>query len=168
MKWTEDQRRVLLERYANEDNESLAAEFGVTARAVRGQARRLGLHKSMEYESKLYRRIAVESGSAARLNTPEAIEKRKRTLVKQYRTDKARIMFGLEQKTKRHIRIESRERLLQRNRLRRLGYVVDERALVAYWTEKTHRATRLEKLKRGEQKGSMKCFYDFAELKEKL
>ena len=103
-----------------------------------------------------------------KVNTEEAIANRVISHRKRYESERRRIMFGLEQKTKIHVRTEPRERLLQRNRLQRMGYIVDEKALVAYWTEGTHRATRLEKLKRGQKQGKMWCFYDFAELPEKL
>lgn len=167
MRWTEEMHRVLRERYSDEDNAVLARELGVSMPALRNMAQRLGLRKSKAYESARRRRLALECGNASRLNTPEAIDRRVAAMKRQYEVERIRLSAGLEQKTKRHLRLEPRGRLLQRNRLRRLGYVVDEKALVAYWTESTHRATRLEKLKRGEKKGSLKCWYDFAELKEK-
>lgn len=160
-------RQVMRERYADEDNGVLAEELGVTARAVFCQAQWLGLRKSAEYESARRSRCAKERGFASRLNSSSAIEKRSETIRGQFKSERARVMCGLEQKTHRHLRIEPAKRLVQRNRLQRLGYVVDEKALVAYWTEVTHRAVRLEKLKRGETRGSMKCWYDFAELPKK-
>lgn len=168
MRWTEEQRSVLRERYANEDNAVLAKELGVTEHVVYSQAHWLGLHKSREYESERRRKMAIDGRFCDQINTPEAIAKRVETQKKQHRTEVARVMFGLEQKTRKHIRIESRAKLLQRNRLQRLGYVVKEKELVAYWTPETHRAKLLERMKRGEKRGKMKCFYDFAELKEKL
>lgn len=166
MRWTEEQRSVLRERYANEDNAVLAKELGVTEHVVYSQAHWLGLHKSREYESARRRRQALAGGFAERINTAEAVRNRVESRGRRFKNERARVLLGMEQKTRMHLRFEPREKLLQRNRLQRLGYVVDEAKLVAYWTPETRRATRLEKLSRGEKSGRMKCFYDFAELKE--
>lgn len=166
MRWTEQMRSYLREKYADGDNSAIAEHFGVTERAVQSQASFLGIRKSREYESARLSRIAKEIGSSGHLNTPSAIAKRVETRKRIFRTERARIMFGLEQQTGIHIRTESRAKMLQRNRLQRLGYVIDDANLVAYWTPDTHRAVRLERIKRGEKHGSMKCYYDFAELPE--
>lgn len=166
MRWTEQMRSYLREKYADGDNPAIAEHLGVTERAVQSQASFLGIHKSREYESARLSRIAKEKESALHLNTREAIAKRVETRKRMFRTERARIMFGLEQQTGIHIRTESRPKMLQRNRLQRLGYVIDDERLVAYWTPGTHRARRLERLSRGEKRGSIKCYYDFAELPE--
>lgn len=166
MRWTEQMRSYLREKYADGDNSDLAERLGVTEKAVQSQASFLGMRKSREYESARLSRIAKEIGSSRNLNTPEAIAKRVETRNRMFRTERARIMFGLEQQTGIHIRTELRAKMLQRNRLQRLGYVVDDSRLVAYWTPETHRAIRLERLSRGEKSGSMKCYFDFAELPE--
>lgn len=166
MRWTEQMRSYLRENYADGDNPAIAEHLGVTERAVQSQASFLGIRKSREYESARLSRIAKEKESALHLNTREAIAKRVETRKRMFRTERARIMFGLEQQTGIHIRTESRPKMLQRNRLQRLGYVIDDVNLVAYWTPGTHRARRLERLSRGEKSGSIKCYYDFAELPE--
>lgn len=166
MRWTEQMRSYLREKYADGDNPSIAEHLGVTVRAVQSKASFLGIHKSREYESARLSRIAKEKESAWHLNTREAIAKRVETRKRMFRTERARIMFGLEQQTGIHIRTESRAKMLQRNRLQRLGYVIDDANLIAYWTPGTHRARRLERLSRGEKRGSIKCYYDFAELPE--
>ena len=159
--------RTLVEMYPDHSDSEIAEALGISICTVKSRRTKMGLRKSKEYLSRINRERAIRCGNADRLNTPEAIARRVQTMGDTIRADKMRLKWGMEQRTKRHFRNEPTARLLQRNRLRRLGYVVDEKALVAYWTEGTHRATRLEKLKRGEKKGSLKCWYDFAELKEK-
>ena len=78
-----------------------------------------------------------------------------------------RIRWGLKPKTNRHFRIEPKARLLQRNRLERLGYIVDKENLIAYYTPETKRATRIERVPRGQKIGSIRGWYDFAPLESK-
>lgn len=163
---SEEEIRTLVEMYPDHSNTEIAAALGISVYTVKSRQAKMGLRKSRAYESARRSRLALECGNASRLNTPEAIDRRVAAIKRRYEVERIRLSAGLEQKTKRHLRLEPRGRLLQRNRLRRLGYVVDEKALVAYWTESTHRAVRLEKLKRGEKRGSLKCWYNFAELPE--
>lgn len=165
---SKEEIRTLVEMFPNHSDREIAEALRISICTVKSRRTKMGLRKSPEYLSMINRERAIRCGDAERLNTKEAVAKRVKTMGEKIRKDRLRMKWGLEQQTKRHFRNEPTARLLQRNRLRRLGYVVDEKALVAYWTESTHRATRLEKLKRGEKKGSLKCWYDFAELKEKL
>ena len=160
--------RTLVEMFPDHSDREIAEALGISICTVKSRRTKMGLRKSPEYLSRINRERAVRCGDAERLNTKEAVAKRVKTMGEKIRTDKMRLKWGMEQRTKRHFRTEPRERLFQRNRLRRLGYVVDEQNLVAYWTPETHRAVRLERIRRGEKKGSLKCWYDFAELPEKL
>lgn len=164
--YEEDVRRFL-ELYPVMSNKEVAMEIGISEHTVRSRAVRMGLKKDPGYISRLRSEINIRCGRYDHLNTPDAIEKRAASIRKRFETERRRLRWGLEKTVSRHLRLEPREKLLQRNRLQRLGYVVDEENLVAYWTEGTKRAKRLERLKRGEKKGSLKCWYDFAELKEK-
>lgn len=153
--------RYLIENYPMTHNEELARKLGVSVWGIKSCAYKHKLRKSPEFISELRSRIAVKHDCTSQLNTPEAIEKRARSYRRTIETEKARINFGIEQKTKLHFRNEPRERLLQRNRLERLGYVIDKDKLIAYYTPETRRAVRLEKLKRGTATKSMRTFYDF-------
>lgn len=164
MRWKSEWDRVLQERYADCSNAELAAELGCRVKLVLDHARRLGLRKSQDYRHKLYSNIAIRYDNAKHLNSASANEKRKRTRKRMVASERTRLSWGLEQKTRIHIRMEPREKLMQRNRLQRLGYIVDEANLVAYWTEETKRAVRLERLKRGVKHGNMLTYYDFAPL----
>lgn len=70
----------------------------------------------------------------------KAVETRKKTL----RLEKARLLFGLPRKTRLHVVVQPRQKVLDRAYLKRRGYVLDEARHVAYWTPDTLRATRLE------------------------
>lgn len=164
---SEEEIRTLVEMFPDHSDAEIASALGISICTVKSRQRSMGLMKSREYLHRINRERAIRCGNAERLNTEVSVAKRVKTMGEKIRKDKLRIKWGLEQQTKRHFRNEPTARLMQRNRLRRLGYVVDEKALVAYWTEGTHRAKRLEKLKRGEKRGSMKCWYDFAELPKK-
>jgi hypothetical protein len=48
-RWTRDQRKTIRARFANARTEDLAAEFGVSVSAVRKQAGRMRLRKSLDY-----------------------------------------------------------------------------------------------------------------------
>lgn len=67
-------------------------------------------------------------------------EKRRQTV----REERARISFGIEQKTAMRLIQQPRKKILDRSYLKRRGYVLDEAEVTAYWTPETRRATRLE------------------------
>lgn len=147
--------------YPNESNEAIAEALGLSKWTIKSRAEKHGWHKSDAYKRALCREVAIRCNNAARINTPEAYAKREATMREQNRIDRLRIKWGLPQKTKRHIRIEGRDKLLQRNRLQRLGYIIDEAKLIAFYTPETHRAKRLEAIPRGVRKGTIKPYYDF-------
>lgn len=159
---TPEQIEELARRYPNESNEELAKSFGVSVYTIKSRKEKHGWNKSREYTSRLYSKIAKENNNAARINTPEAYAKRENTIRERFASDRIRIKWGLDPVwKKRHYRREPRAKLLQRNRLQRLGYIVDETNLIAYYTPGTHRAKRLEAIPRGTTKGNIHPYYDF-------
>lgn len=153
--------------YPDHPNEEIAGIMGLSKWTIKSRAEKHGWHKSAEYIKKVNHERAVKYENYKRINTPEAYAKRSITRAKLYEAEKMRIRWGLEQRTKRHFRIEPKERLLQRNRLERLGYIVDKENLIAYYTPETKRAPRIEKVPRGARKGSIRGWYDFAPLETK-
>ena len=165
---TPAQLEQIKQLYPDHSNEEIAGIMGLSKWTIKSRAEKHGWHKSKAYMSALNREVAINKyNSAERINTPEAYAKRAVTRAKLYETEKMRIRWGLKQKTKRHFRIEPKARLLQRNRLERLGYIVDKENLIAYYTPETKRATRIEKVPRGKQVGSIHGWYDFAPLETK-
>ena len=73
------------------------------------------------------------------------IERSAESLRKTRREEKARMLFGVPRKTRLRVVKEPRAKTCQRWYLKRRGYILDERELIAYWTPETRRATILEK-----------------------
>ena len=159
----EEKVAYIREHFHDTADQDIADALGISICTVKKYRTILGLRKDPEYISKVNRERAIQCGNGERINTPEAYAKRIQTKNEQYRRDKLMVKWGLKPKYNRHYRTEPRARLLQRNRLKRLGYIVDEQNLVAYWTEDTKRAVRIERIPRGTKKGSIKAYYSFAE-----
>ena len=70
----------------------------------------------------------------------KAAAARKATVV----NEKMRVRMGLPQLTKMKVTQQPRQQILDRCYLKRCGYILDESKMVAYWTPRTRRATRLE------------------------
>ena len=72
------------------------------------------------------------------------IEKSAESLRKTRREEKARALFGVPRKTRLRVVREPKGKTELRWYLKSRGYILDERELIAYWTEETRRATILE------------------------
>lgn len=167
---SDEQIEYLKEHFHDTPDDELAEVMGISVYTVRARRTKLGLKKDDEFLSKMRSEVAKRCGNGARINTPEAYAKREKKLKENYERDKMRIRWGLEPLCKgRHYRREPVARLLQRNRLQRMGYIIDEQNLIAYYTDDTQRATRLEAIPRGVKKGTIKPYYEFRRLdKESL
>ena len=75
-----------------------------------------------------------------RKRVERSAESRRKTL----REEKARALFGVPRKTGLRVVREPRAKTCQRWYLKRRGYILDERELIAYWTDETRRAVILE------------------------
>ena len=164
---TPEQLAQIAKLYPDHTNEEIAEIMGLSKWTIKSRAERHGWNKSDAYKSALCREVAIRCNNADRINTPAAYAKREATMKKQYESERLRIRWGIHQLTKRHIRVEPKQRLLQRNRLERLGYIVDKDRLIAYYTPETKRATRIERVPRGKKVGSITGWYDFAPLETK-
>jgi hypothetical protein len=158
---TSEELAYLTEHFHNTPDHILAEHLGISVSTIRSRRTKHGWKKDAEYLSKVNHERAIRCNNQARINTPEAYAKRTETRKELYEKERLRIKWGLPQKTKRHFRMEPVAKLLQRNRLQRLGYIIDETRLTAYYHSGTHRATRLEAIPRGTTKGSIHSYYDF-------
>lgn len=111
---------------------------------------RFHLRKSPEHIHKM----AVKAGSASSIArggdnsacyTPEAIAKRVETYKKTFREEQVRRKWGLHQLTKIKVLKQPRAKCSQRYYLKHLGYILDEQNCVAYYTEETTRAVKMER-----------------------
>lgn len=73
------------------------------------------------------------------------VEKSAASRRKTFKVERARKLFGLPQQTKLRVIAEPRGKTCHRWYLKKRGYILDEKELIAYWTEDTRRATILEK-----------------------
>ena len=163
---TTEQVKLMSSLYPDHTNEEIASVIGISPSTIRVYVTRYGWRKSQEYISRLNREKALKHGTS-HLNTPEGIAKRSKTRHEYYVRDKSRLSCGLPRKTRLQIRTESRKKMMQRNRLERMGYVIDNINMVAYWTERTQRAVRLERIPRRQKKGTIMPYYDFCPISEK-
>ena len=161
MKLTEEQVSYLREHYHDTPDQELADALGISIFTVRSRRTRHGWRKDAAYIRKINQDRAQRYRNWEHLNTPECHAKGIETRNKIYETEMMRIRWGLPQLTKRHFKTELREKQLQRNYLKRLGYVIDDVKLIAYYKPDTHRARRLEAVGRGKRKGTIKPYYDF-------
>lgn len=73
------------------------------------------------------------------------VEKSAESRRKTFREEKARALFGVPRKTRLRVVREPKGKTELRWYLKSRGYILDERELIAYWTDETRRATILEK-----------------------
>ena len=82
-------------------------------------------------------RLGAEKEAERRRKSRESLERTRRE-------ERARATFGLPQKTNLRVKKQPDRKIRLRCYLKRRGYVIDEVAHIAYWTEDTRRAKRLE------------------------
>lgn len=168
---TSKQLNYVLDNFADMTNPELAEAIGVSRSCICNIQQRYNLKKSKEHYHLMGVRAGKASDKARGGKWPgmcqEVIDKRAATYNATRKSEEIRYKWGLPQKTKIRLRKEPRQKHDQRIRLEKFGYIIDEANLIAYYTEQTRRATRLEKIPRGQKIGSMKSFYDFKPIEEK-
>ena len=161
---TEEQVTFIRRNFATMRNQDIANALGISRSGVTNVQARFHLRKSPEFASYL----AVKAGKASNIArggkalniTPEVIEKRVATYRRTLREERARVTFGLPQKTRAKVKRQPRAKCSQRAYLKRMGYIIDEPNCVAYYTDETHRSVRME---RHWRKG-VKYYYKFLPL----
>ena len=77
--------------------------------------------------------------------TQEAIAKRVETYKKTFREEQVRRKWGVHQLTKIKVLQQPKQKRSQRSYLKKLGYILDEPNCIAYYTESTTRAVKMER-----------------------
>ena len=77
--------------------------------------------------------------------TPEVIAKRVESYKKTFREEQVRRKWGVHQLTKIKVLQQPKQKVSQRSYLKKLGYILDETNNIAYWTEETTRAVKMER-----------------------
>ena len=170
---TLEQESFLRENYAGLINHTICKELGISKRSLARLARAMGLIKDMraikDQHSKrvsegLYRKYRIqgyrgtpENGIATRFKKgydakeffgeekfkrmrEKAVETRK----KLWAEDRARVTFGLPQRTRMRVKRQPQQKVLDRSYLKKRGYILDESNNIAYFTPETRRAVRME------------------------
>lgn len=163
---TEEQIQAVIRLFPDHTKKEIHDLTGVGLSSIDRIQARHGLRKSPKHLHNMGVRAGKASnvargGDSSACYTREAIAKRVATYKKTYQIEDMRVRWGLRQLTKIHLKHGLKQAQDQAWYLRTLGYIVDKDTLTAYWTASTRRATRLEKLKRGESKGPFHCYFDF-------
>ena len=164
---TDEQIEFVRRNFANMRNCDLAEQAGVSESTVCRIQSWYHLRKSAKHNTLMGRKAGLASLEArggaqiCDLFTPEIIAKRVATYRQTFRLERARVTFGLEQKTRLKVKKEPRPKRRQRCYLRQHGYILDEKNVIAYWTDTTERCPIMEKGKRCRQ------YYKFKPLSER-
>lgn len=166
---TQEQIDFVRKNFANTPNKELAENLGVSITTINNVQKKYRLTKSPEHLKAMHR---ISGLASAKLGlpfnlTPEIIRKRAETFKKTHKLEKARVHFGLTQKTKIKIQRLPKDMINQRRYLRERGYAIDDTNLIAYYNDATKRSNRLEAIPRGQKKGVIKSYYEFKSYEEK-
>lgn len=158
---TEEQIIFIRKNFANMRNQDIADALGISKSGVCRVQSLYGLRKSKEHNTRMAKKAghasSVARGGVAIGITPEVIAKRVATYKRTLAVDRARRNWGLPQLTKAKVLKQPRQKRSQRCYLKSLGYIIDERNLIAYYTPETKRAVRMEM---GNKRG-VRYYYKF-------
>lgn len=151
----------LKENYANTPNEEIMARFGIKRGVLSRIKKELHLVKSEEFmrvsRAKGFATMkeigwppkgyAIPNREKAWATLAERTRNRgdewkgkiSRSMAKQWKDEKRRVLFGLEQKTKRKVTKAPKFKCELRCRMRRLGYIIPHGGNIAYWDMNTKR-----------------------------
>lgn len=169
---TEQQLDWFKENFPRMTNADICAHLGFKDSHLHRLARKYGLKKSDEFlawrdekarkcHAVYYRLHPNQKGNAENIKQwrfkkggnpkltygerfMEGIRKGQAKRRETVKVERARISFGLEQRTKLRLKRQPRKKILMRYYLRKKGYIVDDKNNIAYWTESTTRAHVLE------------------------
>lgn len=146
---TEEQVAFIREHYKNTTNEDIAKQLGISRSTVCRIATKYHLRKTKEHYSAMGRKAGLASsesrgGTCFGVYTPEIISKRVESFKRTFHEDQVRWHWGLPTKTRLRVKKQPKAKCGQRTYLKSLGYILDEKNNIAYYTENTHRAKRME------------------------
>ena len=163
---TKEQLEFIVAHFSTMMNKDIAAAVGLSMSTVSNVQKRYHLKKSPEHMHENFVKCGKASAKVTGgiVLTPEIIAKRAESYVKRWKSEKARVAFGLPQETKIRVKKAPKRKTMQRLYLVKRGYVIDDKNLIAYYTSETKRATRLENIERGVKKGAIRPYYSFKPL----
>lgn len=168
--YTQEQIDMVIRLFPDYTRNELIALTGVGKSTIDRLQRKYHLTKSPEHIHNMGVRAGKASfkarGNNDQCNTPQAITKRSATYKATLRRETLRVNYGMGQKTKIKLKWRSDKQTQQSWYLHTLGYIVDDKNRIAYYTDTTRRAVRLEKLARNEKHGVIQAHFDFKPLCE--
>lgn len=160
-------KKWLKENYATTPNREIMARFNIKKGVLSRLKDELHLVKSEEFMRKSREKgiakikangwppkgYAIPNREKAWATLRERTKERKiewnenisKGMKKQWQDEKRRVLFGLEQKTKRKVTKAPRFKYEHRMRMRRLGYIIPRGSNIAYWNENTKRNASKER-----------------------
>lgn len=163
-------KKWLKENYANTPNEKIMEMFGIKRGVLSRLKKELNLEKSEEFmrasRAKGFATMkeigwppkgyAIPNREKAWATLAERSRNRgdewkgkiSRSMTKQWKDEKRRVLFGLEQKTKRKVTKAPKCKYEYRYRMRALGYIIPRGSSVAYWNAETKRNESKERTAR--------------------
>lgn len=161
-------KKWLKENYANTPNEEIMARLGIKKGVLARLKKELRLKKSEDFmrasRAKGFATLkemgwppkgyAIPNREKAWASLAERTANRgeewkakiSASMAKQWKDEKRRVLFGLEQKSKIKVVRASHAKVCCRTELRSLGYIVGRGSNVAYWNEETKRDESKERL----------------------
>lgn len=146
---TQEQIDLVRRLFPNHTKPELKAITGLGLSSIDRIQARYGLRKSPEH----IHGMAVKAGKASAKArdyepihfTPEMLARRSATYRKTFREEQIRRKWGVHQLTKIKVLRQPKQKVSQRSYLKKLGYILDEPNCIAYWTEETTRAVKMER-----------------------
>lgn len=126
---SEKQEKWLIKHFKHTKNKEIAERLGIAEVSLHRIARRMGLTKSKQFVAKCQAERVAKAAATRRAT---------------WKSEKARAAFGLPQRTKLRVVPVPKAKIALRYYLKRLGYILDEQARVAYYTEDTKRGKIIE------------------------
>lgn len=169
-KWTEEHDSILKERFHTEYLQDIADDMGFSRSTVQQHARKLGLRKAdprernkdirafveLEFHNLTYKEMAKRTGLndytifkiARELGLVRTREKWNENigtgLRETYRSERRRVMFGLDQRTKWKV-VCNRKKIRLRHKLKEQGYIVAKGGHTVYYTDDIVRRPKRER-----------------------
>ena len=147
---TQEQIDLVRRLFPNHTKPELKELTGLGLSTIDRIQARYHLRKSPEH----IHGMAVKAGRASNIArggdnsccyTPEVIAKRVESYKKTFREEQVRRRWGVHQLTKIKVLRQPKQKVSQRSYLKKLGYILDETNNIAYWTEETTRAVKMER-----------------------
>ena len=169
----EKMKEWLIKHYKHTRNKDIISKFGISKHSLYKMAKELGLKKSYQFMRKAYRENGMKGRLAAkakgwppkgykipnqekRLEKLRAlkgkklkknhIEKIRQSVKKVIRDEKRRILFGLEQRTKKKLVKAPPMKIHCRYKLRKYGYHIEKGGTIAYYDDNTRRSPHYEEV----------------------